>query len=176
MIISRSSILRLMALIYSFYDWVVFHCIYIYHTFFIHSSVDEHLGCFHVLTILNSTAKIIEEHVSFMKMNFAKHQRIEPSCQENQLWIEDRNLVSFLDFQGGERGIEVESITKWVNHASTKKKKKGGVQKASIGGEPEHFYVLSFWFQASYGQKVLLLGLHPMYLFIWHYILFVLKQ
>ena len=26
--------------------WVVFHCIY-YHSFFIHSSVNGHLGCFH---------------------------------------------------------------------------------------------------------------------------------
>ena len=25
-----------------------------YHTFFIHSSVDGHLGCFHVLAIINS--------------------------------------------------------------------------------------------------------------------------
>ena len=65
MIISRSSILRLMALIYSFYDWVVFHCIYIYHTFFIHSSVDEHLGCFHVFTTVNSAAFNIGVHVSF---------------------------------------------------------------------------------------------------------------
>ena len=29
---------------------------YIYHNFFIHSSVDGHLGCFHVLTIVNSAA------------------------------------------------------------------------------------------------------------------------
>ena len=27
-----------------------------YHNFFIHSSVDGHLGCFHVLTIVNSAA------------------------------------------------------------------------------------------------------------------------
>ena len=28
----------------------------VYHTFFIHSSVDGHLGCFHVLTVVNSAA------------------------------------------------------------------------------------------------------------------------
>ena len=36
-----------------------------YHDFFIHSSVNGHLGCFHVLGIVNSADVNIEVHVSF---------------------------------------------------------------------------------------------------------------
>ena len=38
--------------------------IYIYHIFFIHSSVDGHLGCFQVLVIINSTSMNNGVHVS----------------------------------------------------------------------------------------------------------------
>ena len=43
----------------------IFHYIYMHHIFFIHSSVDGHLGCFQVLAIESSVAMNIGVHVSF---------------------------------------------------------------------------------------------------------------
>ena len=39
--------------------------VYVYDSFFIHSFVDGHLGCFHVLAVANSAAMNIGIHVSF---------------------------------------------------------------------------------------------------------------
>ena len=44
--------------------WLIFHCVYV-PTFFIHSSVDGHLGCFHLLAIVNSAAVNKRIRVSF---------------------------------------------------------------------------------------------------------------
>ena len=38
--------------------------VYMYHSFLIHSSADGHLGCFHVLAMINSAAMNIGVHVT----------------------------------------------------------------------------------------------------------------
>ena len=45
--------------------------IYIHYSFFIHSSVDGHLGCSHVLAIVNSAAVNIGVHVTFSVLVFS---------------------------------------------------------------------------------------------------------
>ena len=45
-----------------------------YHIFFIHSSVYGHLGCFHVMAIVNSAAINIRVHVSFWIMVFSGYK------------------------------------------------------------------------------------------------------
>ena len=54
-----------------FNDWATFQCVYIcIHIFFIHLPGEGHLGCFHVLAIVNSAAMNIGVHVSFQSMVF----------------------------------------------------------------------------------------------------------
>ena len=48
----------------SFFMAEQYSIVYMYHNFFTHSSVYGHLGCFHVLAIVNSAAVNIGIHVS----------------------------------------------------------------------------------------------------------------
>ena len=45
--------------------------VYMYHNFFIHLSVDGHLGCIHVLAIVKSVATNVGVYVSLSVMVFS---------------------------------------------------------------------------------------------------------
>ena len=55
------------------HNFIPFNCptVYMHHIFFIHSSVDGHLGCFDVVAVVNSVAMKIGVHVSFGIMVFS---------------------------------------------------------------------------------------------------------
>ena len=65
MTISRSIHVAINGIILFFLWLSNYIYIYIYHIFFIDSAVSGHLGCFHVLAIINSAVMNIGMHISF---------------------------------------------------------------------------------------------------------------
>ena len=63
-------------------EWLSLHArrqysiVYMYHIFFIHSSVNGHLGCFHVLAIMNSAAMNIGVHMPFSITFFSGYRPV----------------------------------------------------------------------------------------------------
>ena len=56
--------------LFFFYPQEKHHLVYMYHSFFIHSYAGGHLGCFHVLAIMNSVAVNTGMHAAFQIISF----------------------------------------------------------------------------------------------------------
>ena len=70
-----------------FHGWVVFCVIYMHHIFFIHSSVDGHLGCLYILAIVNKAIMNIGVNLYFQIRVFVFFRYIPRSRYISELLI-----------------------------------------------------------------------------------------
>ena len=61
---------------------------YIYHIFFIHLFTDGQLGCFCILTIVNSASVNVEVHVSFqISFSFSLDKYLEVELLDHMVFL-----------------------------------------------------------------------------------------
>ena len=84
---------------------------FIYHIFFIHSYINGHLGCIHVLAVVNSTAMNTEVHASFQFMVFSGY--MPRSGIAGSLLL----LFSYLVMSDSLQSQSMESGISWFSYA-----------------------------------------------------------
>ena len=74
--------------------------VYMYHSFLIHSSADGHLGCFHVLAIINSAVMNVGVHVSLSVLVSSVYMPRSRIAGSNHSILEFEQTLGVGDGQG----------------------------------------------------------------------------
>ena len=81
-----------------------------YHSFLIHSSADGHLGCFHVLAIVDSAVMNIEVHVSTIARTWK-----QPRCPSADEWIRKLWYIYTMEYYSAIKKNAFESVLmRWM--------------------------------------------------------------
>ena len=92
-----------MARFHSFYGWVIFRCVYVYHIFFICSFPDGHLGSSHILAIVNNAVMNIMVHILFLICVFVFLRQIPSGLPQ---WLSSKEPTC----NAGAQEIQVQSL------------------------------------------------------------------
>ena len=133
------SMLLKMTKYHCYYGWIIFHCTYIHHIFFIHPSVDRYLGCFCILAVVKTAAAMnTGVHVSFQISVFVFRYIPRNGNAESQ----GSSIFSFLGnlhtvFHGG--GTNLHSHQQFV--------------KFPLSPHPFHTFVICVLFEDSHPNR-----------------------
>ena len=116
--------------------------VYIYHIFFIHLSVSGHIGCFHVLAIVNSAAVNIGVHFTIVRTG---KQPKWPSTDE---WIKKLWHIYTMEYYSAIKRNEIGSFVEtWTDLETVIQSEVSQKEKKQISYINAYIWNLEKWYR-----------------------------